>query len=88
MEPNLHCLPEPIHWPGRLTELVGARAPRETLANSVRFGPKPESGSDGSSGLSPAPLRGHQAMAVSANWRVTFRFDDGDVVDVAYVDYH
>ncbi len=33
-------------------------------------------------------LRGHHAVAVSANWRVTFRFDDGDVVDVDYVDYH
>lgn len=31
-------------------------------------------------------LRGHHAVAVSANWQVTFRFDDGDVVDVDYVD--
>lgn len=33
-------------------------------------------------------LRGHHEVVVSANWRVTFRFDDGDVVDVDYVDYH
>ncbi|MCY3567521.1 MAG: type II toxin-antitoxin system RelE/ParE family toxin [Chloroflexi bacterium] len=33
-------------------------------------------------------LRGHHAVVVSADWRVTFRFDDGDVVDVDYVDYH
>ena len=33
-------------------------------------------------------LRGHHAVVVSANWRVTFRFHDGDVVDVEYVDYH
>ena len=32
--------------------------------------------------------QGHYAVAVSGNWRVTFRFDDGDVVDVDYVDYH
>jgi proteic killer suppression protein len=31
---------------------------------------------------------GHHAVSVSGNWRVTFRFDDGDAVDVDYVDYH
>ena len=38
------------------------------------------------------PLRGrlkdHYAVAVSGNWRVTFRFEEGDVVDVDYLDYH
>ena len=33
-------------------------------------------------------LKGYYAVAVSGNWRVTFRFDEGDVVDVDYVDYH
>ena len=33
-------------------------------------------------------LQGHYAVAVSGNWRVTFRFEDGDAVDVDYVDYH
>ena len=34
-------------------------------------------------------LRGHYAVWVSANWRVTFRFNqDGDAVDVDYTDYH
>ena len=33
-------------------------------------------------------LQGHYAVAVSGNWRVTFRFEDGDVVDVDYLDYH
>lgn len=33
-------------------------------------------------------LRGHYAVRVSANWRVTFRFEDGDAVDVDYTDYH
>ena len=33
-------------------------------------------------------LRGHYAVSVSGSWRVTFRFEDGDVVDVNYVDYH
>jgi proteic killer suppression protein len=33
-------------------------------------------------------LAGHYAVSVSGNWRVTFRFEDGDVFDVNYVDYH
>jgi proteic killer suppression protein len=33
-------------------------------------------------------LKGRHAVRVSGNWRVTFRFDDGDAVDVDYVDYH
>lgn len=33
-------------------------------------------------------LRGHYAVVVSANWRVTFRFEEGNVVDVDYLDYH
>ena len=34
------------------------------------------------------PLKGHFAVSVSGNWRVTFRFEDGTAVDVDYVDYH
>ena len=33
-------------------------------------------------------LKGHYAVSVSGNWRVTFRFEDGEVVDVDYIDYH
>ncbi len=33
-------------------------------------------------------LKGHYAVTVSGNWRVTFRFKDGDAVDVDYLDYH
>ena len=32
--------------------------------------------------------KGHYAVSVSGNWRVTFRFEDGSAVDVDYVDYH
>jgi proteic killer suppression protein len=32
--------------------------------------------------------KGHYAVAVSANWRVTFRFEQQDAVDVDYIDYH
>lgn len=34
------------------------------------------------------PLKGHWAVSVSGNWRVTFRFEDGRAVEVDYVDYH
>ena len=34
------------------------------------------------------PLKGHYAVSVSGNWRVTFRFEDGEAVDVDYLDYH
>ena len=33
-------------------------------------------------------LKGHHAVSVSGNWRVTFRFEEGSAVDVDYVDYH
>ena len=33
-------------------------------------------------------LKGHYAVSVSRNWRVTFRFEDGEAVDVDYLDYH
>lgn len=33
-------------------------------------------------------LRGFWAVTVRANWRVVFRFADGDALDVDYLDYH
>ncbi|MCY4513791.1 MAG: type II toxin-antitoxin system RelE/ParE family toxin [Candidatus Tectomicrobia bacterium] len=33
-------------------------------------------------------MKGHYAVPVSGNWRVTFRFEDGEAVDVNYLDYH
>jgi toxin HigB-1 len=33
-------------------------------------------------------LRGSWAVTVRANWRVIFRFADGEALDVDYVDYH
>jgi proteic killer suppression protein len=31
---------------------------------------------------------GYYAVTVRANWRVVFRFQQGDALDVDYVDYH
>lgn len=33
-------------------------------------------------------LRGYWSVKVSGNWRIVFRFDDGDVSDVDLLDYH
>ena len=33
-------------------------------------------------------MRGLHAVSVSGSWRVTFRFEDGNAVDVDYLDYH
>jgi len=33
-------------------------------------------------------FRGFWAVTVRANWRVIFRFEEGDALDVDYVDYH
>lgn len=32
--------------------------------------------------------RGFYAVVVSGNWRVVFRFEDNDIFDVDYIDYH
>jgi len=35
-----------------------------------------------------AEFKGFWAVTVRANWRVIFRFVEGDALDVDYVDYH
>ncbi len=33
-------------------------------------------------------LNGYWSISISGNWRVIFRFEDGDIYDVDLVDYH
>jgi len=33
-------------------------------------------------------LKGFFSVTVRANWRVVFRFEDGDAFDIDYLDYH
>ncbi|MDZ4700926.1 MAG: type II toxin-antitoxin system RelE/ParE family toxin [Rhodothermales bacterium] len=42
------------------------------------------------SGLHPlkGDMKGFSAVSVSGNWRIVFRFENGDAYDVDYVDYH
>jgi toxin HigB-1 len=35
-----------------------------------------------------ADLKGYWSVSISGNWRIVFRFEDGDVFDVDLVDYH
>ena len=43
-------------------------------------------------GWRPHPLKGKYkgfwSVKVSGNWRIIFRFKDGDVHDIALIDYH
>ena len=49
-------------------------------------------GSADAPGFRLHPLKGDRAglwsVRVSGNWRVVFRFEDGEAVDVDLVDYH
>ena len=33
-------------------------------------------------------LKDYWSISISGNWRITFRFEEGDVYDVDLVDYH
>jgi len=41
-------------------------------------------------GLHPltGKLSGFWSVSVSGNWRIIFRFEDGEAFDVDYIDYH
>ena len=59
-----------------LTALDGARTIEELSRPSFRLHPL------------KGALKGQWAVTVRANWRITFRFEDGEVLDVDLVDYH
>ena len=33
-------------------------------------------------------MAGFWSVTINGNWRVVFRFENGDVTDVDYLDYH
>ena len=63
------------HFPNDRAVLDRSRGPRDVDLPGLRLHPL------------KGELQGHYAVAVSANWRVTFRFEDGDAVEVDYLDY-
>jgi len=72
----------PIHAAHRkkvariLADLDSARAPQDMDFPGLRLHPL------------TGNLKGFWSVTVSANWRIIFRFDDTDVVDVDLIDYH
>lgn len=59
-----------------LTTLDCARRPADMNASGWRLHPL------------QGRLQRFYAVTVSANWRVVFRFEAGNAVDVDYLDYH
>ena len=80
-----------LYRQGRLSEgSPGARP--ETPAHPHRPRSKYQSGGHGYPGFRVHPLKGRMrglhATVVSGTWWMTFRFEDGDAVDVDYLDDH
>ena len=59
-----------------LTDLDVARSPRNLDAPEYRLHPL------------KGDLRGRWSVRVSSNWRIVFRFEDFEAVDVDLIDYH
>jgi proteic killer suppression protein len=59
-----------------LADLDSARAPRDMDFPGLRLHP-----------LS-GDLKRFWSVTISANWRIIFRFDGADVLDVDMIDYH
>ena len=59
-----------------LTNLDEARSPADMDFPGLRLHPL------------TGDLKGFWSVTVSANWRIVFRFDGEDVVDVDLIDYH
>ena len=59
-----------------LANLAVARGPRDLSSPSFRLHPL------------TGDRQGYWSVRVSGNWRITFRFEDSEVVDIDLVDYH
>ena len=59
-----------------LADLDGARGPSDLDLPGYRLHPL------------KGALKGFWSISISGNWRLIFRFEDGDAYDVDLVDYH
>ena len=59
-----------------LADLDGARNPSDLDLPGYRLHPL------------KGALKGYWSISISGNWRLIFRFEDGDAYDVDLVDYH
>ncbi|MYG52857.1 MAG: hypothetical protein F4204_11075 [Rhodospirillaceae bacterium] len=55
------------------------RLPRRSRGRAPRLRPAE---------IARGDLKGYWSISISGNWRMIFRFEDGDVHDVDLVDYH
>ncbi len=66
--------------------------PTRSVKHLFRLQEATRSGDADAPGFRLHPLKGDRAgewsVRVSGNWRVVFRFEDSEVVDVDLVDYH
>lgn len=62
----------------------------ELMLDLLNQAERPEQMNFAGSGLHPlkGDLQGHWSVKISGNWRLTFRFVDGDAHIVNYQDYH
>lgn len=74
-------LPKP--WAGKIKRILGvletARGPEDLLTLPGGFRPHR---------LKGGRLAGHWSLRVTANWRIAFRFEGSETVDVDLIDYH
>lgn len=82
---------EIFHRTGKMTGIQAMHAGRLRLILTLLESAKKTSDMD-APGLKLHPLKGDRkgiwAVTVQANWRVTFRFQEGDAEIVDYEDYH
>lgn len=69
---------------------VEQRARIENRLATLDAATRPEDMNIAGYGLHPlaGPLKGFFAVKVTGNWRIIFRFEGQDAVDVDHIDYH
>lgn len=79
---NNNCSKLPAEWASKIEHMLAvldlADAVPQDFAAFIGWKIHPLKGS----------LKGFWSLTVSGNWRIIFRFEDGDAYDVDFVDYH
>ena len=76
---------------GRITGIQAIHARRlQIMLTMLNLAKAPQAMNAPGFGLHPlqGELKGHWAVRVNGNWRMTFRFEDEDAILVDYQDYH
>ena len=62
---------------------AGAQTPGDAIGDLIKDVAVPRA-----KPLSVGPWAGYWSLRVTGNWRIVFRFEEGAVHDVDFVDYH